>query len=329
MGGKSSLTPEIVATFTLVTFNDNLQNYSNRGSSAGGGGGFGGGGFGGGRGGGGGGILALLAGLIGRRFGLPGIIIAAVAVFFFSGGLNMFGGGGEQTQQPQQQGSGFEQCQTAQDANERDDCRVLGTAQSLDNYWAEALPANDNIQYKEPQLKLAEGQVSTGCGASNISQSGPFYCPADTTVYVSTPFYEQLKELGGSDGPFSQMYVTAHEFGHNIQNLQGNLGLSDYNNPGAESNAVKMELQADCYAGMWASHADKGDKAVLDPITEEQVQQAVDTARAIGDDAIQQSSGQQVDPDSWTHGSSEQRKELFLRGYQGGTMDSCRMDFQR
>lgn len=314
-----------MATFNLVTFNNNLNNYSDGVSS--GGGGRGGGGFGGG--GGGGNILvALLASSIGRRFGIPGMIIAAVVVFFFSGGGNMIGGGDDASQQ-QQQGEALQGCDTAADANEREDCRIAGTKKSLDDFWTEALPANADIQYTKPQVRIEESQVSTGCGSANISQSGPFYCPADKTVYVSTGFYKQLKKMGGSDGEFSQMYVTAHEFGHHIQNLQGNLGLSDYNDPGADSNAVKMELQADCYAGMWASNADKGDKPVLDPITQDQVQQAVTTAQSIGDDAIQESAGQQVNPDSWTHGSSEQRTESFMRGYQGGTMDSCHEDFKR
>jgi len=308
-----------------VTFNNNLNNYSGRGNS----GGSGGSGFGGGGGGGGGNIfVALLASSIGRKFGIPGMIIAAVVVFFFSGGSNMIGGG-DDSQQSQGNSNAFAHCQSAEDANNNDDCRILATATSLDDYWSEALPANVDIQYTQPQVTIGDGRMTTGCGAANISQSGPFYCPSDKTVYLSTGFYEQLNKMGGSDGPFAQEYVTAHEFGHHIQNLQGNLGLSDYNDPGEDSNAVKMELQADCYAGLWASHADKGENALLEPITQDQVQQAITTAQSIGDDAIQESAGQEVNPDSWTHGSSEQRQESFLRGYQGGTMESCHEDFRR
>ena len=301
-----------------MTFNNNLNNYSDGVST---------GGSGGGRGGGGGGniLVALLASSIGRKFGIPGMIIAAVVVFFFSGGSNMIGGGDNASQQGEQ----LQGCETKEDANSRDECRIAATKKSLDDYWGEALPANANIDYSKPQVHIAEGRISTGCGAANISQSGPFYCPSDKTVYLSTGFYEQLNKMGGSDGPFAQEYVTAHEFGHHIQNLQGNLGLSDYNDPGEDSNAVKMELQADCYAGLWASHADKGDNALLEPITQDQVQQAITTAQSIGDDAIQESAGQEVNPDSWTHGSSEQRQESFLRGYQGGTMESCHEDFRR
>mgnify|MGYP002712999864 CR=1 FL=1 len=132
-----------------------------------------------------------------------------------------------------------------------------------------------------------------------------------------------------SAGDFAQAYVIAHEVGHHIQNLEGTLGLSDYDDPGADSNAVKIELQADCYAGLWASYADKGDNPLLEPITKEQVSDAVAAAQAVGDDNIQRRSGGQVQPDSWTHGSSEQRQESFLRGYQGGTMESCHEDFRR
>lgn len=288
----------------------------------------GGGGFGGGRGGGGNIIVSLLAGLIGRKFGIPGVIIAGLVVAFFSGGgTSMFNGGGEGQQAPQ--GNSLDHCNTPEDANTHDDCRILATGKSLDNYWAAALPDNEGIEYEAPGLRIAEGNISTGCGSANISQTGPFYCPGDKTVYMSVPFFDQLKQMGGSNGGFAQQYVTAHEFGHHIQQQQGTLSLSNYNDPGAYSDAVKVELQADCYAGLWASNADKGPDAMIDPITQEQVNQAIQTAQAIGDDAIQSSSGQEVNPDLWTHGSSEQRTDAFIRGYQGGTMQSCAQDFNR
>lgn len=310
-------------TIIVVTFNNNLGDYSDRGSSmSGGGGGFNGGGRGGGN-----AIIGLIAGFVGRKFGIPGVIIAGLAVAFFSaGGPSMFSGGaGQQASE----GGSLDHCKTAQDANENDDCRILATGESLDEYWTAALPENEGIEYEAPELRIAEGNINTGCGSANISQTGPFYCPGDQTVYMSIPFFDQLKEMGGSNGSFAQQYVTAHEFAHHIQQQQGTLSLSDYNDPGAESGAVKIELQADCYAGLWASNADKGPDAMIDPITQEQVNQAIQTAQAIGDDAIQSSSGQEVNPDLWTHGSSEQRTDAFIRGYQGGTMASCAQDFNR
>lgn len=188
------------------------------------------------------------------------------------------------------------------------------------------MPEQANIDYTKPGLTLFSGSTSTGCGQAS-SSTGPFYCPSDSTAYFDTSFFQQLKDMGGSNGPFAQEYVVAHEFGHHIQNLQGTLGLSDYNNPGEDSNAVKMELQADCYAGIWANHAARSDDAILEPLSDDQVQQAVTTAQAIGDDAIQKQSGQSVNPDQWTHGSSEERKSSFLKGYKNGTMSACKQSF--
>ena len=119
------------------------------------------------------------------------------------------------------------------------------------------------------------------------------------------------------------MCIRDSEYGHHIQNLEGTLGLSDYKNPGQDSAAVAIELQADCYAGLWAHHASKGDNAALEPITDEQLQQALQSAQSIGDDNIQKRSGGEVDPDAWTHGSSEQRMQAFKSGYESGQMSSC------
>lgn len=314
-----------------MTFNQNLGDSSGR---AEGGGNSGGMNFGGeGRGGGNFFVNSLIA-QVGARFGLPGILIAGVVIFFLNSGGGGIGGGGDtnQVQSAQQGQSGKDSlahCQTYEDANNYDDCRIQATAVVLDDFWTQALPDEANIQYTKPGLYIGSGRLNTACGTADASQSGPFYCPGDETAYFATPFFKQLNQMGGSDGPFAQMYVVAHEFGHHIQHLEGNLGLSDYNNPGEDSNAVKMELQADCYAGLWASQADKGPDAMLDPITQSQVDQAVKTAQSIGDDAIQKSAGQAVNPEKWTHGSSEQRVESFLRGYQGGTMASCAADFHR
>lgn len=308
-------------------FNDNLDsNYSSRGSSQGNG-----------RSGGSGGmnpLFAMLLSSVGRRFGIPGIIIVAGIFFFASGGLGNLTGGssssmyGTESQQNQVEGQGnFDHCQTYEDANRYDDCRILATAVSLDMMWEEKLPAESGESYRAPDLVVAEGQISTGCGSANISQTGPFYCPGDETVYMSTPFFDQLKAMGGSDGDFSVMYVTAHEFAHHIQQIMGTLGNADYNDPGENSGAVQIEVQADCYAGVWAANADKGENALLDPLTDEQISQAIDTARAIGDDAIQRSAGQEVNPDAWTHGSSEQRMSWFKKGYEQGTMEACAQPF--
>lgn len=221
-------------------------------------------------------------------------------------------------------GGGFdlEQCNREGAVNEIPECRAAMSADSLNRVWGEVLPDQAGLDYSMPEMELFQNDVNTACGYAT-ARTGPFYCPRDKSIYLDTTFFKQLESMGGSDGPLSQMYVVAHEWGHHIQNIEGTLGLSDYNDPGEDSAAVALELQADCYAGVWASRADKGDDAILEPITEEQVKQAILTARAIGDDHIQEQAGQEVNPDAWTHGSSEQRQKLFLAGYESGSLAQC------
>ncbi|WP_115684530.1 KPN_02809 family neutral zinc metallopeptidase [Corynebacterium senegalense] len=252
-----------------------------------------------------------------------GTLIILALVYFLGGGL----GGGGQVPGAQSQGGGagdynLDHCNSANAANEYDDCRVEATMYSVDDVWQRVLPEQAGIEYTQPGMHLFRNDVTTGCGHAT-SATGPFYCPTDTTAYLDISFFEQLGQLGGSDGPLAQEYAVAHEMGHHIQNIEGTLGLSDYNNPGEDSAAVAIELQADCYAGLWANHATEGPDAILDPITREQLAQAVQTARAIGDDNIQKRSGGQVNPDAWTHGSSQQREEAFMAGYDSGKMSSC------
>lgn len=218
--------------------------------------------------------------------------------------------------------SSFDHCRTAEDGNRYDDCRVMFTAMSVDNVWTAELPQQADIEYARPGRVIFSGSTNSGCGTAS-SATGPFYCSADQSAYFDTSFFNSLSNYGAHNAPFAQMYIVAHEFGHHIQHLEGTLRLSDYNNPGADSNAVKIELQADCYAGIWASHADKGDDALLEPISPQQVADAVTAAQAVGDDNIQRRSTGQVQPDAWTHGSSEQRQKAFLAGYNSGRMAAC------
>lgn len=230
---------------------------------------------------------------------------------------------GQQQLEPEQGGTGtLEHCQTPEDGNRYADCRVDFTAISVDNMWRELLPAQAGIEYVEPGRVVFQDATQTGCGHATAA-TGPFYCPADQSAYFDVSFFDQLEQLGGENAPLAQMYIVAHEFGHHVQNLEGTLGLSNYNEPGADSAAVAIELQADCYAGIWVSHADKGPDAMLEPVTEEQVASAVETARAVGDDNIQRRSGGDVRPDTWTHGSSQQRQDAFLAGYREGDMAAC------
>ncbi len=272
--------------------------------------------------GGGGGVKLAAGGGIGT--------LVLVGLFLLMGGnpadLDRILGSNQQQSGPAEVDSGdtstFDHCQTGADANTFDDCRLWFTAASLDQVWSSQLPQQAQLKYTEPGLTLFKGATQTACGAAS-SATGPFYCPGDRTAYFDTSFFDQLKQLGGKDAPFAQEYIVAHEFGHHIQNIEGTLGLSDYNNPGADSAAVKVELQADCYAGIWAHYADKGQDAFLEPVSEAQVYDAVTTARAVGDDNIQQRTSGKVRPDMFTHGSSEQRQQAFLAGYTSGKMSSC------
>jgi uncharacterized protein len=210
------------------------------------------------------------------------------------------------------------ECDTGADANERQDCRILGAVQSLDAYWGEVFQASGE-QLPQPEVILFSDAVNTQCGAAS-SAVGPFYCPLDQTIYLDLGFYDQLQSrFGAEGGPFAEMYVVAHEYGHHIQNLLGNLDAG--RDTGAEGGAVRVELQADCYAGVWGGHA--VDTGFLEPLSRDQIAQALDAASVIGDDRIQEQTQGQVNPETWTHGSSEQRVEWLTRGLDAKDLNSC------
>jgi hypothetical protein len=210
------------------------------------------------------------------------------------------------------------ECETGEDANLRQDCRLLGAVQSLDAYWADAFEASGE-QLQQPGVVLFSEQVSTQCGAAS-SAVGPFYCPLDQTIYLDLGFYTDLENrFGAEGGPFAEMYVVAHEYGHHIQNLLG--FLDQGRDAGAEGGAVRVELQADCFAGLWGGNA--VETGFLEPLAQEQINQALDAASVIGDDRIQEQTQGQVNPETWTHGSSEQRQEWFMNGLEARSTDGC------
>ena len=218
-----------------------------------------------------------------------------------------------------------EEC-TAEQANVDAECRYSASLQSLDAFWASSLPAG--AAFAAPEAVSFTDGVSTGCGQAT-SATGPFYCPADRTVYLDLAFFDVLRsQLGATGGSLAEMYVYAHEYGHHVQNLTGVFDEADRSGGGADSDSVRVELQADCYAGMWAGDAatrvdpDTG-VTFLEPITAEELAQALDAAAAVGDDHIQQRSGGGIDPDTWTHGSSEQRQRWFTVGYEQGSLEAC------
>lgn len=251
--------------------------------------------------------------------GVGGGGIGLVAIFLISQlfGVDLSGlvGGGGSAQPSD---TGLAQCDTGADANERTDCRMEGAALSLDAFWAQQLGAD----YTKPPFVLFDQSTNTGCGGAT-SAVGPFYCPTDQTVYIDTSFYGDLQSrFGAEGGPLAEMYVVAHEWGHHIQNITGIMAQAERGDTGPASDAVRLELQADCFAGAWAgaasTTADESGTPFLEPITREQVAQALDAASVIGDDRIQEQTQGQVNPETWTHGSSESRQKWFQTGYSEG-----------
>ncbi|WP_210443261.1 neutral zinc metallopeptidase [Nocardioides sp. SYSU D00065] len=235
------------------------------------------------------------------------------------------GSAGQVQGDPQGIDSGDERyanCRTGADAQDDPDCARMAVALSLEQYWSSALPDQAGTDLAPAVINTFAGAVGTACGQAS-SQVGPFYCPADQQIYLDTTFFADVLEgqLGGQGGDFVEPYVLGHEYGHHIQNLLGTMGRVR-TQQGPESDAVRLELQADCYAGMWTRDASDGDGIFVE-LDEGDIAEALDSAKAVGDDRIQQQSGQRVNPEGWTHGSSEQRMRWFMTGYEQGTLEAC------
>jgi len=231
----------------------------------------------------------------------------------------------QQQSAPSQSQPGFDlaRCKTGADANKYAECRVVATTNSLDGIWSQLLKG-----YRKPRTQLFTGQVQTGCGPAT-SDVGPFYCPADQTAYFDVGFFDVLKnQFGSSGGPLAQEYVVAHEYGHHVQNLLGDLSRAQKGAQGPTGGGVRSELQADCYAGVWAHYAaitkqPGTDVTYLQPLTDKDIADALSAASSVGDDRIQKETTGRVNPERWTHGSSAQRQKWFTVGYQTGDPAKC------
>jgi len=201
------------------------------------------------------------------------------------------------------------------------DCRQIATFNDLRAFWGQTLAAS----YRDPRFHLFSQGVNTACGQAT-SAVGPFYCPADQKIYIDLGFYDELGSRFGAPGEFAQAYVMAHEFGHHVQTLTGTAQqvrrLQQRNPDQANEYSIAMELQADCYAGVW-THAAASPDGLVGEISDADITEALQAAAAVGDDRIQQQAGGGVNPETWTHGSAAQRQQWFSTGYRSGDPRSC------
>lgn len=301
----------------LDDFDPNINVGDQRGENRGGGFGGGGGGFGG-----GGGMLLGLLPFVFSRFGCGGVAVLLVVAVFFSGGVSgILGSGGAGVQSPAGQLT-----QSASGTDAATSCRVDASSlaacnaySSANKTWA-ALFQQAGQRYQQPSLQFFAREGRSGCGAAQ-SAMGPFYCPTDTGIYLDTSFFAELAQRFGARGDFAQDYVIAHEFGHHIQNLLGTseqVSRQQARSSARDGNAlsVRLELQADCFAGVWAAQN-------RDRMEPGDLEEGLTAAQAIGDDTLQQAAQGRVVPDSFTHGSSAQRIAWLKRGLDSGDPARC------
>lgn len=248
--------------------------------------------------------------------GIGGLIIVVIALFLGIDPSAILGGGMGQTQP---QASSTSQCSTGADVQRDPECRWPAYMTSLNQYWTQAAGQG----FEKPTMTQFSGAVNTACGQAS-SQVGPFYCPGDQKIYIDTAFVQTLlDQLGAKGGPAAEAYIVAHEYGHHIENVTGVLEKAQQDkSTGPKSSGVRVELMADCYAGVWFNFANSDQTDIIENITADDLTRIVDAARAVGDDHIQSQQGG-VNPDAWTHGSSKMRQYWVQKGFETGDPNQC------
>ena len=218
-----------------------------------------------------------------------------------------------------------ERCVTEAALDKYDDCYLVKIYNETDEVWAEQFAEGEfgNVDYRPPRMAFFTDYVDTGCGGAS-AEVGPFYCPPDERIYFDLGFLAELQQRFGAEGRYAQAYILAHEFGHHLQTVLGierQVRAAQQRDPASANElSVRMELQADCLAGVWGALADReGNVAV----TESELQQAQDAAAAVGDDRIQRRTQGRVNPEAWTHGSAQQRREWYSTGYRSADAAQC------
>lgn len=251
--------------------------------------------------------------------GGAGILVLIVAMLFGLDPSALMGGDSPEAPTGTETNR-FAHCKTVTDISKDRDCRFVAYTNSIQGYWTKVYSG-----YQQTQTQVFDAQVATGCGTATASV-GPFYCPQDKIVYLEDTFFDQMLqgELGAKGGDAAEAYVLAHEYGHHISDLTGTLAKAQsYQGTGPKSAQVRLELQADCYAGAWLANAATDPASPISGINADDMARAVDAAQAVGDDRIQMRSTGQVSPESWTHGSAAMRKKWLATGFNSGDPSEC------